>query len=52
MQAELPLSLELELQEMGLLSVQHEELDDPVHTPTREYKFRMPNFDENGEPEF
>ena len=52
MQAELPLSLELELQEMGLLNVQHEELDDPVHTSAREYKFRMPDFDENGEPEF
>ena len=49
---EIPLHLSRHLEEMGLLSREHEELDDPIHTPVREYKFRTPNFDENGEPDF
>lgn len=49
---EIPLHLSRHLEEMGLLSREHEELDDPIHTTVREYKFRTPNFDENGEPDF
>ena len=52
MTAEIPISLELHLQDMGLLSPQLEELDDPTEEPKREYKFRKPEFDENGEPNF
>jgi hypothetical protein len=52
MTAEIPISLELHLQDLGLLSQQLEELDNPIEEPKREFKFRTPNFDENGEPEF
>jgi len=52
MNAEIPISIEMHLQDMGLLSQQLEELDNPVEEPKREFNFRTPNFDENGEPEF
>ena len=52
MDAEIPIGLEMHLQDMGLLSERLEELDDPTEEPKREYKFRKPNFDENGEPDF
>ena len=52
MNAEIPIGLELHLQDMGLLSQQLEELDDPTKDTIRETKFRKPNFDENGEPDF
>ena len=52
MQAEIPIGLEMHLQDMGLLSERLEELDNPIEEPKREFKFRTPNFDENGEPDF
>lgn len=52
MEHELPLSLELHLQDIGLMSQQLEELDDPTKDTIRETKFRRPTFDENGEPDF
>lgn len=52
MEYELPLSLELHLQDIGLMSQQLEELDDPTKDTIRETKFRRPTFDENGEPDF
>lgn len=52
MEYEIPLSLEMQLQDMGVMSSEHEELDDPTKDKIREVKFRRPKFDENGEPEF
>ena len=52
MNAEIPIGLEMHLQDMGLLSERLEELDDPTKDTIRETKFRKPNFDENGEPDF
>ena len=52
MNAEIPIGLEIHLQDMGLLSERLEELDDPTKDTIRETKFRKPNFDENGEPDF
>ena len=52
MEYELPLSLELHLQDIGFMSQQLEELDDPTKDTIRETKFRRPTFDENGEPDF
>ena len=51
MEYEIPLSLEMQLQDMGVMSSEHEELDDPTKDKIREVKFRRPKFDENGEPE-
>ena len=49
---EIPRSLEKELENMGILSTEHEEIDDPRRDRIRELKFRKPNLDENGEPDF
>jgi len=52
MNYEIPIRLERDLQELGVLSICHEELDDPTQPEDREYVFRMPDLDENGEPPF
>lgn len=52
MEYEIPFGLELHLQDLGVMSSEHEELDDPTKDTIRETKYRRPVFDENGEPEF
>jgi hypothetical protein len=49
---EIPLGIEMHLQDLGVMSKEHEELDDPTKDKIREVKFRRPIFDENGEPDF
>lgn len=51
-ESEIPLGLELHLQDLGVFSDRLEELDDPTKDTIRETKYRRPNFDENGEPDF
>lgn len=51
MNAQIPLSLEAELLAMGVLD--RTELDEEIAPPVeRNYEFRWPVFDENGEPDF
>lgn len=52
MEYEIPLSLEIQLQDLGLMSREHEELDDPTKDKIRETRYRRPKFDENGDPDF
>jgi hypothetical protein len=52
MNYEIPTYLERSLQELGVLSTQHEELDDPTQPEDLQYVFRMPELDENGDPPF
>lgn len=49
MEAQIPLDLEFHLQEMGVMSTEHEELDDPVGG---HYVGPVGTFDEDGEPEW
>lgn len=51
-ESEIPLGLELHLQDLGVFSNKLEELDDPTKDTIRETKYRRPDFDENGDPEF
>jgi len=52
MEAQIPLYLENHLMDLGVMSSKHEELDDPVSDSLREYRFSMPEVDENWEPDF
>ena len=54
MENELPLFLQNHLQEMGVISDKHEELDNPVSDSLRESRFSGPvgTFDEFGDPEW
>lgn len=54
MENQLPLYLEQHLQDIGLFSKEHEELDDPVNDSLKDYRFNGPvgTFDEFGEPEW
>lgn len=52
MEHELPISLSRELELLGVMT--HDlpfDLPEETHTE-RSFKFRMPNLDENGEPDF
>ena len=46
----LPPSLEAELKRLGVVVREQDVVQQPK--VIREYKFRMPNLDENGEPDF
>lgn len=50
----LPIQLEMDLLQLGILpATPMDQVDDPYPPKvTREYKFRMPVFDEYGEPDF
>jgi hypothetical protein len=54
MEIQIPLYLEHHLQEMGVMSTDHEELDDPVNGTTVDMSFSGPvgSFDEFGEPQW
>ena len=54
MENQIPLYLEHYLQDMGVMSTEHEELDDPVNWVTVDMRFSGPigSFDENGDPEW
>ena len=47
---QLPSSLEQQLEQLGVVVREQDVVQQPK--VTREYKFRMPNLDENGEPDF
>lgn len=52
MEHEIPVSMARELELMGVLSPELPHDDVTETHAEREYKYRMPNFDENGEPDF
>ncbi len=51
---QLPSFLEQQLEQLGVFFPEPDVVQQPVQQPkvTREYKFRMPNLDKNGEPDF
>lgn len=53
MDREIPLSMAHELRELGLIPLGADKTDLTETKPVeRNYEFRMPVFDENGEPDF
>ena len=54
MENQIPLYLEHYLQDRGVMSTEHEELDDPVNGVTVDISFSGPvgSFDEYGDPEW